>query len=97
LSLAERLKVLARKRSYLDVLSDILLVALDGAKKTHIMYRANLSYSQLEVYLNFALLRGLLERHVDNESEVYVTSIKGKIFLYEFRRLKRLLDLESST
>jgi predicted transcriptional regulator len=42
-----------KNRSRLEIIGNILGVAKYGAKKTHIMYRANLSYSQLQEYVGF--------------------------------------------
>jgi predicted transcriptional regulator len=38
-------------RGKIQIMGDILALATSGVKKTHIMYRANLSYEQLYLYL----------------------------------------------
>ncbi|MDH5267795.1 MAG: winged helix-turn-helix domain-containing protein, partial [Candidatus Bathyarchaeota archaeon] len=43
------------KRNRLEIISEILQVAKNGAKKTHVMYQCNLSYRQTEKYLNHLL------------------------------------------
>jgi len=52
---------MARNRSERDIFADMVRVAKEGAKKTHIMYKANLSYQLLHKYLDKLLELGLLE------------------------------------
>lgn len=62
-------------------------------KKTHLMYKANLSYKQLQAYLEFLVDRGLLMRS-ENGSEnpkLFETTAKGRAFLRVYRGLKGLL------
>jgi len=40
-----------RKRSDIDIMANILSEANKSTKKTRIMYRCNLSHSQLQIYL----------------------------------------------
>jgi len=67
-------------RNRLEIIADILRAAGDGAKKTRIMYFANLSYSLLEKYLAVAIKADLL---VDNGGKYGVTE-KGRVFLEKF-------------
>ena len=64
----------------MEIIADILRAAGDGAKKTRIMYFANLSYSLLEKYLAVAIKADLL---VDNGGKYEVTE-KGRVFLEKF-------------
>jgi predicted transcriptional regulator len=50
-----------KNRSSIDIVANILEIAKDGAKKTRIMYLANLSFDQLKKYLNFLIDKNLLE------------------------------------
>lgn len=66
-------------RSRLEIIRDILLVVGgDGCKKTHIMYRANLSFNLLKSYLESVLGSGLVE--FDGDS-CYTITEKGEMFL----------------
>ena len=65
-------------RSSLDIVRDMLSVASDSARKTRIMYQANLSFVQLEKYLGDLLEKGLLGRDGDS---YYLTTKKGLEFL----------------
>lgn len=73
-------------RTRLEILASILKVASNGALKTHIMYRANLSHRQLEKYLAFLEKTGMLAEHVDEEagSRTYRVTEKGVGFLREY-------------
>jgi len=73
-------------RTRLEILESILKVASNGALKTHIMYKANLSHRQLERYLAFLEERGLLAQGVDEDmgNRIYRITEKGFDFLREY-------------
>jgi len=88
----EKLSLLNRSR--IDIIANILGVSGEGAKKTHIMYRCNLSFRQLHAYLNLLVDRKLLRKVVRKESsrqELYETTSKGKAFLQAYKGIKALL------
>jgi predicted transcriptional regulator len=70
----------------MEILASILKVASNGALKTHIMYKANLSHRQLEKYLAFLEERGLLAQGVDEDlgNRIYRITEKGFDFLREY-------------
>ncbi|MDQ1280275.1 MAG: Winged helix-turn-helix, partial [Thermoproteota archaeon] len=49
-----------QKRSRLETVNVILILSVNGIKKTHIMYKANMSHGQLEKYLEMLVSKGLL-------------------------------------
>jgi len=65
-------------RDRLQIIADILLIASKGARKTQIMYQANLSYKLLCRYLSEVLDAGLVSFENGN---CYVLTAKGKQFL----------------
>ena len=69
------------RRSRLQTMYEILTLSLNRMKKTHIMYKANLSHSQLEKFLKFLIEKNLLT--VENNH--YVTTEKGREFIKELR------------
>lgn len=77
MSLKDR-KPANKNRSSLDIVREILSIASAKVCKTRIMYRANLSFHQLEKYLNTLLENALLS--FDGESG-YLTTQSGKEFL----------------
>jgi len=78
-----------------DIIANILQVAIDGAKKTHIMYGCNLSFDQLQTYLHFLLDRGLLKTVSETEESdnpgFFQTTARGRTFLHAYRNLRGLL------
>lgn len=64
-------------RDRLQIIADILQITSEGAKKTQIMYQANLSYKLLCRYLGEVVDSGL----VDFNSDAYLLTPKGKEFL----------------
>jgi predicted transcriptional regulator len=83
-----------RRRDRLFIIAEILETAKDSALKTQIMYRANLSFTQLNEYLSFMLKTELLEKVLLNERELYKATEKGMNFLQCYRELTELLKTE---
>ena len=80
-------------RSRLDIIADMLRVVSEGgAKKTQIMYQANLSYRLLTRYL--AEVIGSCLVNFEHGEGCYVLTSKGKEFLEKYkdylRRNKRV-------
>jgi predicted transcriptional regulator len=73
----------------MEILASILKVASNGALKTHIMYKANLSHRQLERYLTLLEERGLLAQGVDEDmgNRIYRITEKGFDFLREYSHI----------
>jgi len=65
-------------RDRLQIIADILFIASKRAKKTQIMYQANLSYKLLCRYLGEVLDAGLISFE---KGDCYVLTTKGKEFL----------------
>jgi len=80
-----------KRRDRLYIMAEVLEIARNGCLKTQIMYRANLSFSQLNDYLGFLLEVGLLKENKENERDVYRTTSKGVRFLQSYYRIKDLL------
>jgi len=76
-------------RSRTDIAAAILEIALDGAIKTRIMYRAFLSFPQLKDYLSVLQERGLLD-HIESEHE-YRTTERGKDFLKMYKDVGQMI------
>jgi predicted transcriptional regulator len=85
---------LDRRRDRLYIMAEILEVTLEGALKTQVMYRANLSFAQLNQYLTLLLDIKLLERKENKEKTVYKTTTKGMHFLESY---KQILDMLKKT
>lgn len=76
-------------RSRLDIIADILSVVKGNgrAKKTHIMYGANLSYTVLTKYLSEVLNAYLIK--FEGSRRCYVLTEKGKRFLEHYREYSK--------
>ena len=70
-------------RDKLDIIADILTAASRNAKRTQIMYQANLSYKVLMRYLDEVVAASLLR--FENERQLYVLTEKGKQFLAAYK------------
>ena len=70
---------MGKYRSRLQIVADILsVVSNSDARKTRIMYMANLSWDLLTRYLNDLIEAGLISF---GSSDCYVLTPKGKLFL----------------
>ncbi|MGD0644260.1 MAG: winged helix-turn-helix domain-containing protein [Candidatus Bathyarchaeia archaeon] len=67
-----------KNRGKLDIVHEILTIASVKVRKTKIMYQANLSFAQVERYLQSLLESGLVESLDD---VFYFITPKGKEFL----------------
>lgn len=74
-------------RSRLDIIADVLRVVSQGAKKTQIMYQANLSYKLLTRYLAEVLEVCLVR--FERKGQCYVLTSKGREFLEKYKRYSR--------
>lgn len=72
------------RRNDLDICADILRVTRSGAKKTQIVYKANLNFKILKKYLRRLVKKGLLQLA---EGRHYITTRRGVQFLEQHRKL----------
>lgn len=61
----------------------------EGIRKTHIMYKANLSYGKIKEYLKILTDNGLL--NYDLEAETFKTTANGFAFLQGYSQIDRML------
>jgi len=81
-------------------MGDVLALATSGIRKTHIMYKANLSYEQVHLYLSELIGKRLISEDASQDGVVYRTTDKGREFLLYYTRLIEFLEvpqLELST
>ncbi len=71
------------KRNNLDICADILRVSKGGAKKTHLVYQANLNFKIVKRYLAELMEKELLER----EGDRYYLTNKGSDFIERYDEL----------
>jgi predicted transcriptional regulator len=87
------LNSLNTRRSELEILSFILRISMGGANKTKILYRANLSYSQLKNYLTFLKEGDFLKEEGKSKRKKYFTTPKGNLFLYHWTKIINLFKI----
>ena len=81
----------SKRRDKLYIIAEIVELARDGILKTHVMYRANLSYTQTKDYLKFMLKNKLIEKILINDKDIYKTTKKGIDFLQQYRDITELI------
>jgi predicted transcriptional regulator len=82
------------RRSNIEVIADIL--RLGEAGKTEIMYSANMSYRQLQKYLDFMVESGFLDQIVvPNPGIKYKGTKKGRRLLESIEPILELLGFQA--
>jgi len=74
-------------RDRLDIIADILHVVSQNAKKTQIMYQANLSYKVLTKYLKEVSAASLVD--FECEKHCYLLTAKGRAFLQAYNQYSK--------
>ena len=80
---------MGKYRTRLQIIAEILEIVKEGSRKTHIMYKANLSYRLLCKYLNDVLESGLARF---DEEDHYIVAPRGEKFLKRFHAYRELQD-----
>ena len=83
-------------RGKIQIMGDVLALGTSGIRKTHIMYKANLSYEQVHLYLGELIGKRLIQQDVSPDGVVYRTTEKGREFLLHYTRVVELLEEEES-
>ena len=86
-----------RRRGTAEIRYEMLMAAVSGNRKTHIMYQTGLNLKQLNLYLGELLAQGLLEfRPLEKQ---YIITNRGRAFLKAFdgyRQTVNMLDQEEA-
>ena len=84
----------SKRRDRHDIVAEILHHAKGGKIKTHIMYKAKLSYYQIQEYLPLLLKKGFLEnktiKRKRQDITMYRTTEKGREFLEHLESVNKL-------
>ena len=72
-------------------MADIIEITKEGTLKTQIMYKANLSFTQLTEYLTFMLNNNLIATTIFDGREGYVVTEQGLDFLQTHSELIHML------
>lgn len=77
------------RRSQMEILIDILKAVADGKQKpTHIMYRANLSWTRLKKQLDFLIKQDMLANTEVDGGTIYRITQRGKEVLEYFKKIE---------
>ena len=80
-----------RKRSRMEIMHDILKTIQNKGgqiKKTHLMYKANLSHNQMKLYLEDLTKKGLIDNKTsDPKAPIHITK-KGNNFSIKYSQIK---------
>ena len=79
------------RRGRFEIINEILTLCRTPTQKTHILYKCNLSYDQLQKYLGFLIENDLLTFFEKGGKSFYKTAKHGENFLDEHRNLVRFL------
>ncbi len=79
------------RRNNIEIYSEILRIAKDGARKSHIVYRANLNSKVVEKYLDSLKSSGLITGP-RADRRLFSTTEKGLKYLNHFEGLEKYLD-----
>jgi len=87
-----------KRRDRHDIVAEILDYARGAKIKTHIMYRAKLSYSQIEEYLPLLIKKGFIEnmtiKRRKQTHKMYRTTEKGIEFLDRLESIDKIWNSE---
>lgn len=77
-----------RKRNRIEIIHDMLKIIQDRRgkiKKTHLMYKANLSHNQMKSYLNELTKNEMIQ---DNSENLIEITKKGRDFVLKFSQMR---------
>ena len=78
---------MSQRRSNLEIVAEILKIARKGAKKTRIVYGANMNFKMLDEYIEKLEKAGLIEGPQGNGGTIKTTE-KGVEYLQRFYGLQ---------
>jgi len=84
----KRVDNIKERRSRLEIIADILEKAKYGARKTNIVYGANLNFNQFKKYGRDLVDKGLLKNSTLNGYTLYKTTESGLEVLKNFKKMR---------
>ncbi|OGO19134.1 MAG: hypothetical protein A2144_05980 [Chloroflexi bacterium RBG_16_50_9] len=82
----------SRRRSNIQIIADMLRVGESGAGKTEIMYSANMSFNQIQKYLDYLVNQGFIAKvSLDNTMVAYQVTESGLKLLKAIDTLMAML------
>jgi predicted transcriptional regulator len=82
-----------KRRNNTDISVQILKIALKGARKSHIVYRANLNFEIVKKYLNKLNTSGLIT-HPSTTNHLFQTTLKGAEYIHQYDNLNSFINVQ---
>jgi predicted transcriptional regulator len=82
---------MAKKRSRIDIIESILTSIRDKGgeiKPTHLMYKSNLSHTQMKSYLEELIEKEMIQKTKKEHYEYIIITDKGFNFIQKLREMK---------
>jgi predicted transcriptional regulator len=84
---------ISQRRSDIKIIADMLRVGEKGAGKTEIMYSANMSFSQIQKYLDYLVNQGFIHKvELDNTLKAYQVTESGLKLLKAIDNLVAMME-----
>lgn len=82
------------RRNKTQIYLDILLAIRreSGLKKTHIVYKANLTNTRVQSYLDSLLSKGFISEENRGNETFFIITDKGQNFLSQVNKLKEISE-----
>ena len=80
-----------RKRSRMEIISDMLAIVQGkngSIKPTHLMYKANLSHSQMKTYLEELMMRNMIKKEEAKQGNMIAITKNGRDFLFKYNQMR---------
>jgi len=82
---------LSKKRDSLLILVDLLKNAINGTKKTHLLYKSNLNSCTIKKYIWYAIKNGYMQWRREGREGIFVTTPKGMKLVEKMNEVAELL------
>ena len=76
----------------MNIISDMLAIVQErggSIKPTHLMYKANLSHSQMKLYLEELISRGLINKEDSKTGSMIAITKPGREFLFKYNQMRQ--------
>jgi predicted transcriptional regulator len=86
---------MSNKRDRLQIIFDILVSIQrkrGRIKPTHLLYKSNLSYKRMNIYLDELIKQEFIKQEFDEENKFYCITNKGNLFVQEYMRIKEFTN-----
>ena len=81
-----------KRRSEIQIIGEILSISQTGARKTEILYKSNMSFTQLNSYLSFLINKNVLKEDMMSDEngsniKVYRNTERGNQLLGDINKI----------